>query len=773
MKKLYTLVIIAFIASLFNFSYSEVSKTPQKKTVVLEEFTGIHCGYCTDGHKRATDLANANKNKVFLINIHAGSYAVPGAGEVDLRTSDGTKLDAQAGAPSAGYPCGSVNRNQSPWVMNRGLWASKAQALLNENSPVNVDVLASVDETTRELKVDVEYYYTSDSPASSNNLYIVLLQDSILGTQSDYGNYNPTNWTKDGKYIHNHVFRMLINKNGTTGEPITNPKTGSTEKRSYTTTLPLKIGNVNIALKQLKIVAFVAESAAKIYSAAETHVGWPNTVDLALKDLTVVPTDICTSEISPKVEVTNNSDKEITSFSVTCKIFDKTVVKDFTGSLKKGDKTTIDFGLIKFTPKGVSTYQIIGFSQINYNALEDYIGSNNTSVVPVMYLGKKAFTEYSAGYNSATDFPENTAFDKSQNAGFGIYKTTASSGANSSACGILFYLHSSNGVANKPGRILFGEADLTSANKPTLSYWYAYTDGGLGGTAPTLTMEYSEDCGTTWKTINTTVCVETGQPADPQYLYVPTSSEYKKVTMDVSSLKSKSVIFRFSGIPGTSGNALFVDEFELSDVGGPSITTDLTTFDFGNVKLGSKKSKDITITNDGTTNLNITSIACDELKDVFVIKNGPGTNPLVVAPKGKHTFTIEFVPTAELSYSDFITITSNAKNTPLLVMAVDGKGEKIIGDVNDYTSSDNRINLDVKPSLINNSANVSLNLKNITGVDVKLFDSNGQLVKVIASGLADGTSDIQLTTSELTSGKYFVIANSGNTSAKVPVIIVK
>jgi len=33
-----------------------VSKTPENRKVILEEYTGINCGYCPDGHKRADSL---------------------------------------------------------------------------------------------------------------------------------------------------------------------------------------------------------------------------------------------------------------------------------------------------------------------------------------------------------------------------------------------------------------------------------------------------------------------------------------------------------------------------------------------------------------------------------------------------------------------------------------------------------------------------------------------------------------------------------------------
>ncbi len=75
MKKILfpAIALFSFIASAQTF----VSTSVENKNVILEEYTGISCGYCPDGHKIAQDLHNANPNDVFLINVHTGGYANP------------------------------------------------------------------------------------------------------------------------------------------------------------------------------------------------------------------------------------------------------------------------------------------------------------------------------------------------------------------------------------------------------------------------------------------------------------------------------------------------------------------------------------------------------------------------------------------------------------------------------------------------------------------------------------------------------------------------
>jgi len=103
------LYLSALLTSTLSFGQNTpVSQSVETKTAVLEEFTGIHCGYCPDGHKIANGLATSNPGKVVLINIHSGGYAVPAGNELDLRTAEGNSINSWTNV--SGYPAGTVQR---------------------------------------------------------------------------------------------------------------------------------------------------------------------------------------------------------------------------------------------------------------------------------------------------------------------------------------------------------------------------------------------------------------------------------------------------------------------------------------------------------------------------------------------------------------------------------------------------------------------------------------------------------------------------------------
>ena len=82
--------LFTFIASAQTPTF--VSTTPENKNIILEEFTGISCGYCPDGHLIGQTLHDNNPNDVFLINIHTGGYASPQGAGTDFNTSFGAAI---------------------------------------------------------------------------------------------------------------------------------------------------------------------------------------------------------------------------------------------------------------------------------------------------------------------------------------------------------------------------------------------------------------------------------------------------------------------------------------------------------------------------------------------------------------------------------------------------------------------------------------------------------------------------------------------------------
>ena len=258
MKKISLLVAICFTIFTSIMAQTLVSTDVLAKNTVLEEFTGIHCQYCPEGHAIAQQIADENPGRVVLINIHQGGYANPGSGEPDFRTEFGDAIAGQTGL--SGYPSGTVNRHlfngSNITALGRSSWPPAASEIMAEDSPVNVGVATTYNEASRELTINVELYYTSDSPESTNLLNIALLQNHIFGPQTGGGQGN--------NYEHMHMLRHLIT--GQWGEEIANTTSGSFIQLTYTYTVPEDYNGVDCIVENCDVAVFVTETHQEIYS---------------------------------------------------------------------------------------------------------------------------------------------------------------------------------------------------------------------------------------------------------------------------------------------------------------------------------------------------------------------------------------------------------------------------------------------------------------------------------------------------------------------------
>ena len=607
-----------------------VNTSPQNKKVVLEEFTGIKCTFCPDGHKRANELKAANKGNVFLVNIHSGGYATPAAGEPDLRTTEGDAIDDASGL--TGYPAGSINRFKSPRAEGRGNWSASANTVLAQSSPVNTYVKSFFDRKTRELTTEVEVYYTADGSAN-NKLTVMLTQDNILGPQTGGTTYYPENFVGD-QYRHNHVLRDVLTPGGAWGETISETSKGSYIYKKYVTVLPEKIKNVPLTFFNLNVVAFVSESDNNnILTGAEASVEYDPTgaVDLSLTNKTVAPSGLCVDAFKPSVEVTNTSSETVTSFDMTINTNGVEKTESFSGSLAPGAKTTIEFNQT-ITPQGEYNVSVSGFKNINGGDFFDTDLSNDATTISGLGFQKNAFTYNKFGLNGTMDMHAGRLIKANDD--YSLVGDRGKAGGS-----MLYYLHSSWGNSGKPGQLILGEADFTSMTDPIVSFYYAYSDGGLGGTAPVFDVEVSDNCGVGFDYVKMIECEETGQPADPQYLYAPTSNEFRQVTVDLSAYAGKKVLISIAGVPGSSGNALYLDEIE---VGSASKIANVQTIDINGLKVYPNPANDV---------LNITLENKDEAKAVlldmqgkvitdFNIVNGNGTLNTAAISEGIYLLNI-------------------------------------------------------------------------------------------------------------------------------------
>ena len=347
-KKLFILTILV-LTSLGIHSQTIVSTSPENKKVVLEEFTGITCGYCPDGHAIANNIANNNPGNVFLINIHQGGYANPGNSGFDFRTPFGNALAAQVGANF--YPSGTINRNSN--ALGRGSWNGAANTALGQSSDVNVGVEADIDVQTNTITVHVEAFYTADSPESNNKLNVALLQNNTIGPQTDYANGNTTEY--------NHMHRLVWLITGQWGETISTTTEGTFIDETYTYTIPSDYNGVPVVIEDLELVAFITETQKDIPSGSGTFPTYSNFP----AENNARPTSVeailpqCGFDITPNVTIQNFGENDLTEVEITYSVNGGASQNyTWTGSLLSLQSETIQLPSISYEVEDVNTIEI-------------------------------------------------------------------------------------------------------------------------------------------------------------------------------------------------------------------------------------------------------------------------------------------------------------------------------------------------------------------------------------------------------------------------------
>lgn len=382
MKKSLLIAVLALVAGFATAQTTDtiVSLTPSNKNVILEEFTGINCGYCPDGHKIANQLAAANPGRVFPINVHTGSYAAM------YQTDFGSALEGQTGL--TGYPSGTINRHVfsgSTTALNRGDWSSRANTILSQASPVNVAAEGTLDFVTRELNLTVQLYYTASSSAATNMLNVAILQDNVLGPQSG-SSYNPDQ-VVGNQYNHQHMLRHLIT--GQWGETISNTTAGTFVEKHYTYTIPNMLGKsgqqIAAILDNLKFIVFVAEGHQEILTGTEANVTIVNIPDLfpRIDEMNASVSDQCEGEATAELKIKNVGALPVSSMTIQYSVANGTPqTYDWQGNLAVGATTTITLPTLDIA---VNTDQEINAAVISVNGEATTFPGYSTTVKKNIY----------------------------------------------------------------------------------------------------------------------------------------------------------------------------------------------------------------------------------------------------------------------------------------------------------------------------------------------------------------------------------------------------
>ena len=558
MKKINVIKSLILGATIFSttgiIAQTIVSTSPMNKRAVLEEYTGINCGYCPDGHKIAHDIQVAHPGLFFPIAIHEGGYAAPNAGQPDYRTSFGTALSGQTGL--TGYPAGTINRHV--WTgtvtdVDRTAWASYTTTALGTASPVNVALTADINYTTRVLTVLVEVYYTANSAATTNKLNVALCQNNVKGPQANGSVYNPTMVTADGKYLHQHMLRHLLTTQWGVSIPTTT--TGTFFTQTFTYTVPASYISVPVELPQLEVIAFVTEGNQEILSADGKAVNQP-TFDASVSAITGVPVYTCTGTFAPTATLKNAGTTTLTSATISYSVDGGTpATYNWTGSLATGATATVVLPSVTATGNGSHTLTISS-SVPNGNA--DWNSLNDSYSSSFAIFTSSTVTPLTQNFTSTTFPPTNYAIVDASADGLNWARGSAGHTAAGSA-----YINFYSIAAGKLDDLILPKADFTNTTGSTMTFWVAYRQ--YASENDKLEVDVSTNCGSSWtqKWMKSGTTLKTGVATTSAFT-APTAAEWRQETVDLAAYNGLTDVMIRIRATSAYGNNAFVDDINVT-----------------------------------------------------------------------------------------------------------------------------------------------------------------------------------------------------------------
>ncbi len=254
----------------FFFSFScvvvlssqiNVSTTIENKKVLLEGFTGINGYYSTELYKQQRAWSVAYPDDFFYINYHAGIFAEPFANQQDFTTTYGDSLLQRT--KGIVFPISTINRrifstlseqNQSQALQFNSI-SSAIDTVFTETSPVNIAIRSRLNQTTQNLEIILETYFTSATNQSLQVNAVVLL-DSLIYMQRGSEN-DSSALDANGKYIHRNVFFQNINLTNSLLAP---SNIGTYNVDTIVLSLPGQFNGFPFLAWQPKVLAWISET---------------------------------------------------------------------------------------------------------------------------------------------------------------------------------------------------------------------------------------------------------------------------------------------------------------------------------------------------------------------------------------------------------------------------------------------------------------------------------------------------------------------------------
>jgi hypothetical protein len=190
--------------------------------------------------------------------------------------------------------------------------------------------------------------------------------------------------------------------------------------------------------------------------------------------------------------------------------------------------------------------------------------------------------------------------------------------------------------------------------------------------------------------------------------------------------------------------------------------------DFGNISAGSTTTRTFTISNAGPASLTVTGISMTGANASEFTLVGAPTFPLTLAANGTQTITVQFAPTAVGLRTAELNIASNDFDEGTYTVALRGVALNATGIAALAGGGAAKL----YPNPTGDAATIDLSLKASERIQVSVLDMQGRTVVAGAEReYPAGDHKLNVNTSSLANGTYFVQMIAGNHTTRMKLVV--
>ncbi|XZF16700.1 Omp28-related outer membrane protein [Chitinophagaceae bacterium MMS25-I14] len=240
-------------------TYTTTPEDTTVRKVLVEEFTGVTCPNCPQGHTLIKGYETSYPGRIVAIGYYTFGLSqtepVAGLSQQDFRNNISTDLGNYFGGIPL-LPSGTIDRippNGGSLLDDRNFWSAMVSTRLNAPTPLNVHVTSAYDPSSRTDTITVTVAVTK-AITKKLALSVSIIENNIIDAQEDVDHSG--NALIDTMYQHNHVIRDMLTP--VSGTPIFTSYDGSS-KAPGLVYRHVYVYTVNNAWKpeNCKVIAFV------------------------------------------------------------------------------------------------------------------------------------------------------------------------------------------------------------------------------------------------------------------------------------------------------------------------------------------------------------------------------------------------------------------------------------------------------------------------------------------------------------------------------------